>query len=227
MAMPYHKKAQGIALTRLRKESGLTLRQVAAKTGINHASLGRKENSITGAKGPEISALLDVYGCPRARFDKMVREIERGLSAFERPSGIPVIGVVPGGILTVYWQTHDSVHATDEFLDRAHHPDDAVALRVQGESMSPRVEPGDKIICRPVDLDTDEFPLKHNDMVVISLGDDAAEPGTTLGYWTKIKGDGFAIRKENAAEFQPIPINTEHVVRVLRVVEIRKPVGGT
>lgn len=224
MDMDQYQAAQGVALSRLRQNTGLPLRRVSAKSGINFSSLSRKENGETPVSGPELAALLLVYGCSRDRFDRMVREIIREENDRLRPPGIPVIGAVPGGQITLHWQTHDNIDAVDEFLERGGQPSDAVALRVQGVSMAPRIDPGDKIVCRPVPMDADEMPLVNNELVVVSLSDDADEPGSTLGYWTALPGGGgFVIRKHNPA-FDMIPINPEHVVRVLRVVEIRKPV---
>lgn len=219
-----HDRVCGEVMQRLRKRAGLSLNDVEDQTGIKRATLSRRERGEGPFTHSEIDALSRTYGVDPETFERLVNDHESrvvGAGATERM--VPVIGNVPAGTLTLHWQMHDDILNADEFIDAGETTfADTVALRVIGRSMQPIVSPGAMVLCRPFPRDIDNLPLEDGDMVVVSVSEDAAEPGTTLGYWSR-RADGRVIIRKANPDYPPVPVDLNHVCAILFVTEIRQP----
>ena len=219
-----HDRVCGEVMQRLRKRAGLSLNNVEDQTGIRRSTLSRRERGDGPFTNAEIDALVHAYGLDSETFENLVNDHEaRAVGGGATDRMVPVIGNVPAGTLTLHWQIHDDILNADEWIDAGETSfADTVALRVVGRSMEPIVSPGAMVLCRPFPRDIDNLPLEDGDLVVVSVSDDAADPGTTLGYWSR-RADGRVIIRKANPDYTPVPVNLDQVCAILFVTEIRQP----
>lgn len=228
----------GTTIRKLRKDRHLTLNQLAALIGSDVGNLSRLERGqqgysaqivekIASALGvppaalfvdeiPNASMLYVLAGSPKEReFDENVSPAPVGV----RP--IPVISAVQAGALKDMDSPYPpgagyAVEYTDQDLSRW-----AFGLDVEGLSMTPMFQPGDRIIVDP------ELAPNPGDFVVARNGSDQAT-------FKKYRPRGIDSKGEMI--FELVPLNedypslrsdTEHLIVIGVVTEHRKKLRRT
>lgn len=223
----------------LRKKRGLTLNQLAAEVGSDVGNLSRIERGLQGYSDQIISKLASALSVPTAalfaedqQLADMIISTSQGVLIAEakRPKPfdenvspaiagarpIPVISAVQAGQLKDMENPYSpgdgySIEYTDQKLSRW-----AFAVEVEGVSMTPMFQPGDRLI-----VDPDVAP-QPGDYVIARNGSDQAT-------FKKYRPRGIGANGEMIFELVPLnddyPVmrsDTEHLIVIGVVTEHRK-----
>lgn len=163
-------------LKRRREELQLSQEELGLRAGVSQSTIGNLESGARGAKGrvpsslPAVAvalgttteALLAEAGMARkapARSVAVGSPDERGL--FDDPADasyasrrprvqVPVIGRTMGGVPDRIWDDEGRpTGVTDEYADLATDGPHAFLVRVEGDSMSPKYDPGGFALVEP------------------------------------------------------------------------------
>lgn len=228
-----------LALTKARELRGLSQAEAGVAMGISQVAYGNRERSVTTITEDWLAEFLDKIRMERAEFDSIAKRI-------------PVQSLVPSEDIPLYsnlaaagqraFVPEDEGDEWTQTMDRGEiskHPR-AFAVRVEGDSMEPRVLHGDIVVCEPVDDEYGIGSLTDGRMVVLwggvsevtdyqRDGDRKAKPmivptGGMVGLWAWTDG-GAELRKVNT-RYQPVSIPAQHdgTLRVAVVVELRRRV---
>lgn len=209
------------ALRQLRERAGLTTRQVGAGLGISPASVSRKERGDISIKPDEINPWLEVLGFTRIEFDTLVGDLFEQTRLSASPTGIPVIGSLPGSFVIADHLPDPAQKA--RYLERGSVVvQDAVAFCVADDSMAPVITPGSHVIA----ILEARHDLEPGDLVVATItnGDDTSH--ATIGYWQPVGNGTVIITRPNAAAYPPVVTNAGSIESVMRVIEYRVPLPG-
>lgn len=181
----------------LRQQMRLTQGQFASRAGVEQATVSRWEN---GAE-PEFEN--------RTQLNMLANEA--GYPAFDtlRPATIPVKGYVGAGAEVILFEDHPD-HSNFDDIEAPPGITDGIALIVRGDSMYPKYEDGEVIVCstREYTLDT----LLH-ETCYVKLMDGRA--------YLKILGRGsekgfYTLRSHNAPDIQDVVIDWAYPVEWVR-----------
>ncbi|MDP8256461.1 MAG: S24 family peptidase [Candidatus Alcyoniella australis] len=211
----------GSYLRKKRKLARMTIEQVAQQCGITkqyvseielRGLIPKKEKLVAIAKslGLDPSHLLRM-----AEFDRNpeVAELIYGDVVYnEQLPMIPVIAWAQAG-QSGFWEDPYPVGQGIEFLSRPAEIKDpnAYALVVDGESMVPRLNPGDRIICTP-EVQLDDIPSRS--LVVVKLKD-----GEVMVKELRRVDDGLLLHSTNP-EYNPVFVNNSQIEWIHRVVSV-------
>lgn len=185
-------------LRQQRKARGWTQAQLAQRLGVTASTVAMWE---TGKRVPPAGkgrVLAEMLG---TTLDGLLGEAAAGRG------NIPVLGRVAAG---------QPMQATQEVLDwepplcSAHPSGEYFALQIQGQSMSPRMQPGDVVIVRR------QEDCSSGEVAVVLVGDEEATV-------KRVKKDASGLRLvPNNPAFEPICFSWQEVaqlpVRILGVV---------
>lgn len=223
----------------LRKKRGLTLNQLAAEVGSDVGNLSRIERGLQGYSDQIISKLASALSVPTAALfaedeqqADMIISTSQGVfiaqakrsqpfdenvsPAIAGARPIPVISAVQAGQLKDMENPYSpgdgySIEYTDQKLSRW-----AFAVEVEGVSMTPMFQPGDRLI-----VDPDVAP-QPGDYVIARNGSDQAT-------FKKYRPRGIGANGEMIFELVPLnddyPVmrsDTEHLIVIGVVTEHRK-----
>ncbi len=126
----------GDIIKKKRIEAGLTQEELAEKLGLQKSAIAKYENGrVENIKRSTIKKMSDILKCNPSYL--------MGLDQATPSRRIPVYGKVAAGI---------PIEAVENIIDFEDIPStwdgEYAALKVKGNSMSPRIEDGDVIICR-------------------------------------------------------------------------------
>lgn len=133
-------------LRALRKERGLTLKQIGAEIGVSESTVSLYE---VGKREPDLTTVRKLAAFYGVSIDYLL-----GLPFGSSPSSanvvrVPILGTIPAGI---------PLEAVEDIIDWEEIPADMArggkeyfGLKVRGDSMSPRYEDGDVLILRKQD----------------------------------------------------------------------------
>jgi SOS-response transcriptional repressor LexA len=227
----------GKNIRRLRKQQGLTLNQLATEIGSDVGNLSRIERGVQGYSDQIINKIAGALRVPVAELfiDPDIAHIkpknpsdgkwknyfsslfdENVASAMIGMRPVPVISAVQAGQLKDMENPYSpgdgySIEYTDQKLSRW-----AFALEVEGQSMTPTFQPGDRIIVDP------EIAPQPGDYVIARNGSDQAT-------FKKYRPRGVDDRGNMV--FELVPLNddyptmrsdTEHLIVIGVVTEHRK-----
>lgn len=126
-------------LKKIRKQRNMTQQEVADLLGIQQQSYARIESAeITSISPERLLKLSDIFGVTLNTILGTQETVEKGFK-------IPVVGTIPAGV---------PIEAIEEILDYEEIPlkmasnGEFFGLKVQGDSMCPRIENGDVVIVR-------------------------------------------------------------------------------
>lgn len=124
----------------VRDQRGLTLEQLAEKAGFSESYLSRMESGGRNVSLKNLARIAAALGVPDR---ELVPEDEEFVGHV-----VGVIGdIAAGGRIDVNSDHFSEAEPLFEIKVPFSVPSDAVALRVSGDSMWPRYDPGDVIIC--------------------------------------------------------------------------------
>lgn len=141
-----------------RIEAGLTQEELAEKLGLKKSAIAKYENGrVENIKRSVIQKMSDILGCTPSYlmgWDENVSKEKVELGLYR----IPIVAVVAAGI-PIY--SEDNIIG---WVDYDRNPNnDIFALRIKGDSMSPKISDGDLII---VDKSAG---WEDNDIVVVRI----------------------------------------------------------
>ena len=229
-----------LAIVKARELRGISQRDAGKLMQMSSVAYGNRERGSTVITDDWLLTFLGVIDMKRAEFDAIVKTI-------------PVRSITPSRDIPLYpnlasagrraFVPDDTGEEWTEKVDRGNatfHPQ-AFAVKVEGDSMEPRVLHGDVVICEPIDDEYGVQALSDGRMVVVWGGVSEttdidrtkdtrrARPlivpsGGMIGLWAWIEG-GAELRKAND-KYAPIGIPAQHdgTLRVAVVVEIRRRV---
>ena len=126
----------GEIIKKKRIEMGMTQEELAEKLGLQKSAIAKYENGrVENIKRGTIQRMSEVLNCSASYL--------MGLDGSTQARRIPVYGKVAAGV---------PIEAVENIIDWEEIPErwggEYAALKVKGDSMSPRIEDGDVIICR-------------------------------------------------------------------------------
>ena len=161
-----------------RKKIARRIAQIQERFGLNGAqfaeSLGTSPSYVSDMKLRASKPSLEVLERLASEFKvdlewlltgdgDMVRIDGDGRGGRERLAWLPVVGEVPCGVPVTSFT--DDRHAERVAVAGAPRDRDAFVLVARGESMLPRIEPGDKLVCVPAEMQE----IRDGDIVVVSF----------------------------------------------------------
>lgn len=137
-----------------RKELRLTQKDLAAKVGVSHVSISQWEKDETAPRGDNLLALAKAMGVT-ANFISTGEEAASNVSPSAMGSKrIPLLSYVQAGL----WTESQEIRGYDGGMSYLLMDDDcsdsAFALVIEGDSMAPKFNAGDRII-----VDPDVYPV--------------------------------------------------------------------
>ena len=134
-----------------RENAGLTPAEAARQIGISQPSLSDIETGETKSlRGKTLVGMVKAYGVSPQWLESNIGPRDADTSA-ERSEGgtVPVVGTVQAGN-DGYWEElqYPTGHG-DGFVRYPTKDPNAYALRVKGDSMRPRIKPGEFILVEP------------------------------------------------------------------------------
>ncbi len=198
-----------LKIKEIRKDKGITAREIAEYINVAESTMSLYEN---GKREPDFNTLLkiseylevsvnELFGLPRIGAKKGVK--------------IPVLGSVAAGIpIEAITDIEDYEEITEEMATTGEY----VALRIKGDSMSPKIESGDIVIIRV------QNTIENGEIAIVLVDGDEAT-------CKKIKKDpeGITLIPFNIDNCEPISYSNKQVeelpVRIFgKVVELRRAI---
>lgn len=145
----------GENIRRLRKARGWTLEKLSEQmgTGIDNASLSRVERGAQGIALVQVAMAAHALG---ATPEMLVREPEAEYEvsdapalALQRVRPVPVVGTAQMGDDGFWLETEHPVGHGEGFVPYYSTDANAYALRLKGDSMRPRIKPGEFAVMEP------------------------------------------------------------------------------
>lgn len=221
VCVPYIMPDAGDVLRQLRDDRKLTLRALAQTLGVSHSSLQAKEAGITKIKQDELERWAKALGSSA--------DVVLARSGRPPTKAVPVLTEVQAGRLLrgieseVGWTLQDATEFVQASVTVGM---DAFAVRIVGDSMEPRIRPGDICVCEPLH-DGDEGRLTQGRVVVAWVeprshkGAKAWLGGPIIGRWTLVDQRRAVLTKDNP-KYEPVPLDLEYerTPRLAVVVEL-------
>lgn len=199
-------KTIGQRLHDIRDGTGLSQEKVARAMDVSTRMYQRYEAGENSPGVPELEAFCKVTGSTLGQvlFDNE-QEFMKGLSPLRR---IPIVNEIPasGFILSFDESPTDQWTYTDNLVEEG-----LFALRVRGNSMSPRIDDGDIVIVAP------QREFENNKIYAVVIDGDEH----TLKTVRKVDG-GYWLLPFNIADHQPMFVKEDQVVRFYRIVKMQK-----
>ncbi len=198
-------------LKNLRIQKGLTQEELGQKVGLQKAAIYKYEKGlVVNLKRSTIEKLANALGVPATYLMCMTDDV-----AVIRPKGvkIPVLGRVAAGVpISAISNIEDYEEITPEMAKSGEH----FALRVKGDSMSPRIDNNDIVIVRQQAL------VNNGDVAVVLVNGDEA----TVKEIKKLP-DGLMLIGWNTSVYPPKVYSKEDVEKlpisiIGKVVELRR-----
>ncbi len=217
-------------MRQLRERIPLTQDQAAERSTLSMASISRIERVVTHPdeiQGTTLTLLAQQYMRRDASGEDLValwKENGSGKKPDKKkgvaPKGIPVMGNISASGLVDFMD--DRHHEADEFVPApTPYVPDAFALRIKGDSMKPKYEPGDRVIFEPCACD-DVHP--GEDCMVQLTGDGDSENTFKRVYPSPTRGKGWLFLLPLNNGHPPIEVECEKVIRIARAVAIHRPI---
>lgn len=137
-----------LRIEKLRTEQGLTQQQVAERLGTYPITISRLEHGKQGVSDRTLLGLARALGVGVSElFDDF--DEERHPPPPGQKKGVAVVGYVRGGDNGYLEELDYPVGEGDGTVDFPSRYPNTYALKVQGDSMRPRIRPGDFIVVEP------------------------------------------------------------------------------
>lgn len=216
----------GRVIRTLREARLIRQNKLAEILGIDGNRMSLVERGLARLEREQQAVVAEVFGLTLPELD---RYVEAGAHAISPPGKIPLINFARAGgtAMTNEWgvQTSDA----PEYIDRGDVAwPEAFAVRVVGDSMTPKLENKDVAVCAPVDREDGAGPrITQGCIVHVRFSEDsrgrAGEAGLFVWHDDGNQGSGgmITLGKVNTA-YPPIRVMREEIVQLARVVEYRR-----
>lgn len=192
-------------MSEARKRAGLKLEEVALKLGVGTRMLSRYEYGETTPSMDRLAAFAEIVGVPVVSLlsESVHQATDHGNV---RMFKVPVITRIPASGLSFGF---DDV-PVEEWILTSVAAANAFALRAHGDSMSPRIDDGDLVICAP------DQPFENNKIYAVVAGDSEHTLKTVQ------KTDkGFMLIPYNQ-NFEAIFVPDGKLVRLYKALKVEK-----
>jgi hypothetical protein len=156
----------GIALRRMRTERNLSLRDLEKSIGQTNVTIGSRERGRLRWDDDDIDAYLKAIGATRRDLERAIADVVVPTKATDTIPLLPTIASA-GRAWLDRGDAQDFPDGTKQVPRgrRATHPA-AFAVTVEGTSMQPLFQPGDIIVCEPIEDEEDVDRLQDGRVVV-------------------------------------------------------------
>ncbi|MDD6275712.1 MAG: XRE family transcriptional regulator [Clostridia bacterium] len=187
----------------LRLNKNMTQSELAEICGVHQTAVSQWEKGRTLPDMQTLGKLSDIFG---VSVDTLI-----GKKALDRRNTIPILGEVKAGLPT---EAVENILGYEEISDEIAANGDHFALRVKGDSMSPRILPGDIVIVRRQDY------IESGEVAVVLVNNMDATVKKVIK-----KGTSITLVPFNSS-YDPIVFTAEEVVSLPviilgKVVELR------
>lgn len=203
----------GENIRRLRLARGMRLEDLAEKIGTDTGNLSRLERGKQGYNSETLSGIARALSVSVAElFSRHLMLSEPSAAMYAYPvRRIPVVGTAQLGT-DGYWQeTEHPVGVGEGYVQYQSKDANAYALRVKGDSMRPRIKPGEFVIVEP------NVPVSPGDEVVVTTKD-----GRAMIKVLHTRKDGLIELLSINEDHRPITIEEVQVERIHYVAGIAK-----
>lgn len=146
-----------IAFTAWKKLNATNTKRVARESGVPYTTLASfVQGDTLNLSAPNEQRVADFYRC--AVEDIFVRPRKIGES---RQQGVRIVGKASAGPDGSYVSTEDEGEEMEPF-----NPEETIAVRVEGTSMTPRFRPGEVAVFGP--MHDDPTPLVNQEVLVMT-----------------------------------------------------------
>ncbi|WP_338510117.1 LexA family protein [Erwinia aphidicola] len=175
-----------------RKELRLTQKDLAAKVGVSHVSISQWEKDETSPRGDNLLALAKAMGVT-AHYISTGEEAASNVSPSTMGTKrIPILSYVQAGLWTESLEIRGYDGSMSYLLTDDDYSDRVFALVIEGDSMTPKFNAGDRII-----VDPDVFPIP-GDFVV------ARDDVKNETVFKKYRPTGIDLRGNDVYELVPL-----------------------
>ena len=187
-----------------RRNKKLTQDEVAQKIGVSRTSYLKYEKGTHEPDFDTLEKIADFFGL---KLDELL-----GTKETTAKTKIPILGSVQAGMPTEAYEMIEGYEEIDESLAGS---GTYVALRIKGESMSPKILPGDIVIVR---LQSD---VESGEVAVVFVDDDEATVKKVIKHT-----DGVSLIPYNPS-YEPMffsnqEIVSRHLLVFGKVAELRR-----
>jgi len=177
--------------------------ELSRMTGLTQVAI---RNYMRGIKVPNAQALIKLARSLNTTTDYLLT------GSPTRPDRIPLLSKIPGGNPAAWTDGEYPAGFGDEYIDRGEVTDqNAFALIVEGDSMSPCINSGDIVIISP------NSPIINRSIAVVSLNDEER----TLKRVIFLNDDYILLQPEDE-QYKPILRPLKETKFIGRVVERRE-----
>jgi transcriptional regulator with XRE-family HTH domain len=212
--------AIGQAIRQLRKEQGLTLEELSEKMGMSIQSIQRRETGNAEVKPPERKAFAAAFGMSVDEFDQRWRATR--IEQTRGGTGIPVINRAPAGSIIDYEEFGVDSGQGYEYIDYGGLPENEhlFAVVIVGDSMTPTLQDGDRVIFRPLDSYRPRTKWEDGRVCFVRFNEDYDEPGCTVARVRSTGNGHLMLIKDNPAHSARI-VGREMISQIAVAVERR------
>ena len=196
----------GEMIRKLRLSQNMTLEELGTKMGVGKSTVRKWEiGMVQNLKRSHIEKLAEIFNC------SPIYILGYDEKSSEPPVEIPILGQVAAGkpiLATEYIEGYEEIPrklaATGDFF----------ALRIHGDSMSPKIEDGDIVIVKRTNASED------GKIVIALVEDNEAAVCKRLRIYDK----GLALWSVNP-DYAPISANSKNKIKIMgEVFQIRRNV---
>jgi repressor LexA len=181
----------------------LNAAELSRMTGLTPVAI---RNYMRGIKVPNAQALVKLARALNTTADYLLTGTPL------RPDRIPLLSRIPGGSPVAFTDGEYPAGFGEEYVDRGEIADqNAFALVVEGDSMSPRINSGDIVIISP------NTPVTSRSIAAVIIGDDDRTLKTVL-----FMENGKVLLKPENDSYEPILVDRSALTIIGRVVERRE-----
>jgi repressor LexA len=203
-------KAIGARIQKARKAAGITQEAMAMQLGIGVRMYAKYEYGEVLPKVERLVQIADILKVPYQSLlsDKVYsfEEDDKGGLSHARLYKVPVVNHIPAGGFTLGFE---QAEISEWVFTRTSTPG-AFALRVEGQSMEPKIMEGDIVVIAP------DLPFVNGEVYSVVLADSQH----TLKRVQRVDG-GYLLIPDNPM-YEPIFKQAKEVIRLYRVVELSR-----
>ena len=203
----------GFKIQSLRENLGMTQRDLANKIDISYSVMNRIESGTRAVRDDEVIKIADALDVSTDYLLGVhVNEKTPSNNRHNKIIEVPVLGSIPAGIPIA--AIEDICDYEEITIPQSANSLDYFALKVFGDSMAPRIQSGDVVVCRKQDS------VDNGDIAVVLIdGEDA-----TLKRIQK-NADGISLIPDNTA-YRPKFFTSNEIVTIPikilgKVIELR------
>lgn len=200
-------------LKRLRAEKELSQKDIADYLGITGSAYGYYEQGVRQPNTTVLQKLSDFYNVTTDYIlGRTVIRNEESLRGKNKIVNIPVLGSIPAGVPIA--AIEDICDYVDITIPQSANSLDYFALKVFGDTMAPRIQSGDVVVCRKQDN------VDNEDIAIVLIDSENA----TIKRIQK-NADGISLIPDNTA-YRPKFFTSNEIVTIPikilgKVIELR------